>query len=168
MTAKKEPFTIDFGTQKQSDWFVVNDGVMGGLSNGSINYKEDSFEFKGTVSLENNGGFASVRSSFKEFNLGNYKEVELRYRLSGLDFAVTLANSKRWYNPNYKANLDNTNGDWKTIRIPLLDFEQYQVGKATGYTIDRNILSNIIRISIISNQKKEVSFELEVDYIKFL
>ena len=42
---------------------TVNDGVMGGRSDGRFRIaKERSMEFFGTLSLENNGGFASVRS----------------------------------------------------------------------------------------------------------
>ena len=159
---------IDFGIEnKDSSWFVLNDGVMGGRSGATVNYLEDSFVFKGVVSLENNGGFASIRSNFSTFKLGEFKTVEIRYKLSGIDFALTLANSKRWYNPNYKANLKTTQGQWQVITLNLLDFKQYQVGRATGYTINTDTLDQIIRLGFISNQKRAETFELEVDYIKF-
>jgi len=40
-------------------WRIVNDGVMGGRSQSKIawNEKENTFEFSGDVSMENNGGF---------------------------------------------------------------------------------------------------------------
>ena len=43
-------------------WSVVDDGVMGGVSQGSlrINY-EGHGVFSGYVSLENYGGFSSIR-----------------------------------------------------------------------------------------------------------
>ena len=44
-------------------WGAVNDGVMGGLSRSRMVPPEnDTAVFEGDVSLENNGGFASVRS----------------------------------------------------------------------------------------------------------
>ena len=44
-------------------WQTVNDGVMGGRSDGRFKINEDKkMEFFGTLSLENNGGFASVRA----------------------------------------------------------------------------------------------------------
>lgn len=44
-------------------WQAVNDGVMGGISDGRFRITADqTMEFSGTLSLENNGGFASVRS----------------------------------------------------------------------------------------------------------
>jgi monofunctional biosynthetic peptidoglycan transglycosylase len=44
-------------------WQAVNDGVMGGVSEGRFKITErQTLQFYGTLSLENNGGFASVRS----------------------------------------------------------------------------------------------------------
>lgn len=44
-------------------WQAVNDGVMGGVSDGRFKITADgTLEFFGTLSLENNGGFASVRT----------------------------------------------------------------------------------------------------------
>ena len=43
-------------------WTTVNDPVMGGKSTSSIRFGDGGLEFSGTVSLENNGGFASARS----------------------------------------------------------------------------------------------------------
>ena len=55
---------IDFGKKKDGrNWQVVNDGVMGGLSEGEAQLTDDSVVFKGNVSLDNNGGFSSLRSS---------------------------------------------------------------------------------------------------------
>ena len=45
-----------------SSWTIGNDGVMGGLSKSNISIDDDGHGcFKGKISLENNGGFASVR-----------------------------------------------------------------------------------------------------------
>ena len=50
-------------------WQPVNDGVMGGVSDGRFKITDQgTMEFLGTLSLENNGGFASVRS--RRSNLG--------------------------------------------------------------------------------------------------
>ena len=50
-----------------SDWFVVNDGVMGGVSSNRIRpASDDAAIFEGHLSLENNGGFASVRARINE------------------------------------------------------------------------------------------------------
>ena len=46
-------------------WGIVNDGVMGGISQSNIYLNEaNNIIFAGNVSLENNGGFASIRRGF--------------------------------------------------------------------------------------------------------
>lgn len=54
---------IDFESLAGSDWYVVDDGVMGGRSSSSLRSGESGIAvFEGVLSLENNGGFASVRT----------------------------------------------------------------------------------------------------------
>ena len=43
-------------------WTTVNDPVMGGKSTSMIRFGDGGLQFSGTISLENNGGFASARS----------------------------------------------------------------------------------------------------------
>lgn len=43
-------------------WTTVNDPVMGGQSTSRITFGDGGLVFSGSVSLENNGGFASARS----------------------------------------------------------------------------------------------------------
>jgi monofunctional biosynthetic peptidoglycan transglycosylase len=44
------------------DCWIVNDGVMGGISQSALRQDPQGMYFEGLVSLENNGGFASMRS----------------------------------------------------------------------------------------------------------
>lgn len=47
-------------------WSVVNDTVMGGMSSGQLAMEDGLMVFSGVLSLDNNGGFASVRSPLIE------------------------------------------------------------------------------------------------------
>jgi hypothetical protein len=47
-----------------SGWRVINDGVMGGVSASTVTDSAHGIVFAGTVSLDNNGGFASIRKTF--------------------------------------------------------------------------------------------------------
>ena len=65
--------SVDFGsTSGGNDWRIVNDDVMGGRSTSQAYLAENSMLFKGVVSLENNGGFASVRSPIETLDLSKY------------------------------------------------------------------------------------------------
>ena len=56
-------YKIDFGqTIGGQDWMIINDGVMGGLSESTVTITKNSLLFKGSISLKNNAGFASIRS----------------------------------------------------------------------------------------------------------
>lgn len=57
------PPVFDFGADGSADgWGVVNDTVMGGVSSGQLTLTDGALVFTGDLSLENNGGFASMRS----------------------------------------------------------------------------------------------------------
>jgi hypothetical protein len=64
------------------DWRIIDDGVMGGLSQGSFSVDADgNGVFAGTVSLENNGGFSSVRYQCEKIKVT--KDSKVRIRLKG-------------------------------------------------------------------------------------
>ena len=54
-------FALDDATAVAA-WTTVDDPVMGGKSTSSIRFGDGGLDFSGTISLENNGGFASARS----------------------------------------------------------------------------------------------------------
>ncbi len=61
--AASEHVVVDFGEHNSLRWQVVNDGVMGGLSRGSVKVTEGhTLLFAGETSLRNNGGFSSIRT----------------------------------------------------------------------------------------------------------
>ncbi len=54
---------VDLGDANEvATWSTVNDPVMGGLSTSTVTFGDGGLLFSGTISLENNGGFASARS----------------------------------------------------------------------------------------------------------
>ncbi len=64
----------------ENKWRIVNDGVMGGLSTSKVNVEDDKIIFSGNVSLENNGGFASLRSPVKDCNFENFSGVKIKIK----------------------------------------------------------------------------------------
>ena len=56
---------VDFGDPGTvAAWTTVNDPVMGGRSTSTVAFGDGGLVFSGTISLENNGGFASARGPF--------------------------------------------------------------------------------------------------------
>ena len=68
-------------TDAAKGWQSVNDGVMGGRSDGHFKLTDDkAMQFFGTLSLENNCGFASIRTRPSKLELkretGSWPEYE--------------------------------------------------------------------------------------------
>jgi hypothetical protein len=156
---------IDF-KQESKDWYALNDGVMGGLSQGAIQYKDDKLLFEGNVSLENNGGFASVRNSWGSYDLSSYNEVTIRYRNKGQSFAMTMENLRQWYRPNFKITLPSSE-KWTKKTFKISEFRAHQVGRPLDYYLDKELASTVKRLGFITNDKKASNFSLEIDYIIF-
>ena len=60
------------------NWRVIDDGVMGGVSKGSLrtNY-EGHGVFSGFISLDNYGGFSSIRYNTKAIDVTRYKYISI-------------------------------------------------------------------------------------------
>ena len=161
-------YKIDFGkTTGGQNWMIVNDGVMGGMSKSTAELTYSSLLFKGTLSLKNNGGFASIRSKKSNIDLSGFTTVKIKYRSSGRKFDLRLATSELFFKPNYKHQFGSTMGEWEIEELKLSDFKQYTMGQVSGTNIGKKELENILRIGIILSDKKEGPFEIEIDYIEF-
>lgn len=159
---------IDFGKNTGGqNWSVTNDGVMGGLSQGQAYLTDSSVVFQGEVSLENNGGFSSLRSPYQRLNLSDYEEVEIKTRSSGLPFSITFSKSQRFWIPNYKHFLSLNNEKWVIDTFKLSKLAEFRMGDSTNRVINEKDIASLIGINFFNEGKKEGRFLLEVDYILF-
>lgn len=167
----KTDFKIDFGSSsgKTKDWYVISDNVMGGVTTSKLEYTDNSMVLSGELSLKNFGGFSSVKTRFNNFDLSSYKGLKIRYRSSYPKFAFTLENSKNWTYPYYKGHLPNSKPNvWTEATLYFKDFKEYQIGESTGNMLEQDRLKNIVRLGIMTTDKKEGPFSIEVDYIEFI
>ena len=62
----------------RSNWLVVNDNVMGGISESNIRFsKNNTLIFQGRVSIENYGGFASFRYNTKNLKVNKDQKIKI-------------------------------------------------------------------------------------------
>ena len=74
-------------------WGIVNDGVMGGISQSNIYLNEvNNIIFAGNISLENNGGFASIRRGFDGNQLKEASKFLLRVKGDGNIYKLSFDN----------------------------------------------------------------------------
>ncbi|WP_297795209.1 CIA30 family protein [uncultured Eudoraea sp.] len=159
-----KPFVLfDFSKESNiQNWIVVNDGVMGGLSKGyfSINDNGDGL-FRGNVSLENNGGFSSVRYNFESKSVTDFKKITLRLKGDGKRYQIRVKTMVSDYY-SYIAYVE-TNGEWQTVEIPFTEM----IPSFRGYKLD---LPNypgeyMEQFAILIGNKKREDFELYLDKI---
>ena len=89
---------FDFAQSSAWDyWRIVNDGVMGGVSSSRMTQTEEGTAvFTGDVSLENNGGFASVEARFDAVDLSSYDGIEITYRGDGQRYGFNMRDRPAW------------------------------------------------------------------------
>lgn len=146
------------------DWVVVNDAVMGGQSRGSVNVKDGLGIFAGAVSLENNGGFSSVRHTFPKIDLEAYTKISIKLKGDGNNYQFRIkANSKEQY---FYISTFSTSGEWEEIEFTL--DEMYPSFR--GRKLDKPNFSHsfIEEIAFLIGNKQKGMFELLIEKIELL
>lgn len=115
---------FDFDLDRADDWLVINDGVMGGVSSSRFVSSESGFAtFTGELSLENNGGFASVRAPVSPGALEGRKALILRVRGDGRTYQVRLRTDRRFDGISYMARFETAKDEWREVTLPLDRFQ---------------------------------------------
>ena len=105
-------------------WGAVDDVVMGGVSDSRLQLADGTAIFTGTVSVANNGGFASVRTrNFdRPLDLTGYDGIELRVRGDGQRYKFIARSQAQWDGTGYSRSFDTVFNTWTTVRIPFDHF----------------------------------------------
>jgi len=147
------------------DWEITNDVVMGGKSSSYFNLSTDGFGvFSGNISLENNGGFASVRHRFKKIEVNENTKIVIKLKGDGKKYQFRVKDDSGNYY-SYIASFSTT-GKWEEIEISLKDMYPF----FRGYKINRsNFSSNMIeQITFLIGNKTPETFKLLIDTIKII
>jgi hypothetical protein len=156
-------YIFDFNKiSDMSNWMIVDDGVMGGLSQGSIVLNDEGHAvFSGFVTTDNNGGFSSVRYNFETKNVSEYTHLVIRIKGDGKNYQFRIKQNS--YDRASYINTFETQGEWETIKIPLKDFYP----SFRGYKLNRPNFdgSSMEEIAILIANKRKENFQLEIDSI---
>ncbi len=157
----------DFDTPEEiNDWFAVNDGVMGGISSSKILSSLDSFAvFSGIVSLENKGGFASVRTRKLNKIIEDKTGIIIRLMGDGNHYSFRLRNNSQFDGVAYAQSFPTRSGEWSEVKLPFNTFTPVFRGRRVSGL--REIKSEEIRqIGFLISDKQEGDFSLTIDWIK--
>lgn len=152
-------FTKNAGTQ---NWYVVDDSVMGGISAGNIGVNnEGNGMFKGHVSLDNNGGFSSIRYIAGKTKLTEYSKFVIVLKGDGKAYQFRV----KTYSSQYYSYISilTTNNNWQTIEIPF----NSMIPSFRGRTLEMPNFpgDSLEEIGFLIGNKKEEDFKLAIDYI---
>ena len=169
ITSIKTPennFLLNSAIMKTSDqWRIVNDGVMGGLSSSDVSVKNDKIIFAGNVSLENNGGFASLRSPVKDYSFEEFSGIEIKIKGDGKRFSISMKETSYFTGYFYTTSFETKNDEWITVKLHFDDFKLYYFGKEINSSI-KIPLDKIKEISLLIGDKQKDAFIIEIDYLK--
>ena len=142
---------------------IVNDDVMGGRSDSRFISDAEGVIFEGMVSLENNGGFASMRcpadvprgvSSLRLTSRGDGKRYQLILRTD----ASTTA-------PLYKCPFDSST-EWSTHQFHPGDFEA--VFRGRPISAKPLVFSEAKEFGILIADKQAGAFRIQLGLLEFI
>jgi len=145
-----------------ASWKVIDDGVMGGRSQGNFAINEaGNAVFEGTVSLDNYGGFSSVRHAFPEKDVAKYTKVLLRVKGDGKKYQFRIKEKRRDYY-SYITTFQTTT-EWQTIALEM--HQMYPVYRGRTLNMDNLTPNKIEEIAFLIGNKKAEKFRLEIAVI---
>lgn len=164
----KEIMIFDFKNPESfKHWQVVNDTVMGGVSESSLQPGgKGKALFKGTVSLKNNGGFCSTSSrENKNYDLSSFEGIGVRVKGDGKTYMLTVKTEAGFDGYAYQFPFATQKDQWMTVTVPF----KYFVARFRGTPVPNAppVKSSVINsFGFIIADKQEGPFTLEIEWIK--
>ena len=162
-----EKMIIDFSSpDEQERWEIINDAVMGGVSESRISIIDNKAAlFQGNVSLENYGGFASMRSRPREFELAGSKGLIIRVNGDGKDYRLRLRTDNTYEGIAYQTHFSTEQDRWITARLSFEAFTPVFRGMVVNDAPPLDITA-IRRIGFMIADKQAGPFRLEIEWVK--
>ena len=161
-------FNLLFATTEanaNARWYVVNDSVMGGISNSQVLYENDNLVFTGNVSLANNGGFASIRTLL-DVQSQDITKIMLRVKGDGQTYQLRLRTNEYMDGAAYTRSFSTTKNEWLNIEFLPEDFQLTYRGRLLEQqpTIS---FKEIKQLGFMIAGKQAGEFRFEVEKIEF-
>lgn len=152
-----------FSTQTNvKEWRIVNDGVMGGISQSSLRLTDAGHgQFSGQVSLANNGGFASMQLNTTIKLAEEKKFIVLRIKGDGKRYEFRLKGEIS-QSESYVHQF-TTSGEWENLKLAISEF--YPQFRGRKLNIPNFNFESIEQLSFLIANKQEEDFELLIDWI---
>ena len=154
------PLLDSNGKTSKIKWNIVNDTVMGGRSSSRWSDKSSTLSFEGFLSLENNGGFASIRHDLNNMNLSDTEGIFIKVKGDGRKYQFRIrSQASRWanYSQEFKTKKDTV----QTFYLPYKDFKPSWRGRSV-----RNVPTltgkDVRGIGFLLGDKIQGKFKLDI------
>ena len=152
---------------EQPRWYAVDDGVMGGVSQSTFSVTNNEGRFHGEVSLENGGGFASVRREPNGFEptLADAQGIALTVRGDGRTYQLRLKSTSLGNASAYRVKFTPSQDAWETLHFSWDAFEAVRRGTVLS---DASAVtpSEIHQLGFLIADRTAGSFRLQVSRIE--
>ncbi len=150
------------------DWMPINDGVMGGLSESSLRLDEDGIaRFEGRVSLENKGGFASVRHRLRQPPPEHSRQIRLQVLGDGHVYKIALRIDEDIDGISYQADFLPASHQWLEMDLGLDRFMPTFRGRAVTAP-PLSSFAQVRQIGLMIANRQAGAFVLKLRTISFL
>ncbi|MEQ1637484.1 MAG: CIA30 family protein [Methylococcales bacterium] len=158
---------IDFtDVEACHQWLVINDYVMGGISQSRIERSLDATGlFRGSISLEYNGGFASIRRRVDNAEFIGAVGMMLRVKGDGRTYQFRVKTDELYDGVAYRACFATDIQQWQIITLPFDSFSASFRGRAVPEAPALRP-EHIRQLGFMLADKKAGIFCLEIDWIK--
>lgn len=163
---EKERTLFDFSEPESvKPWVAVNDGVMGGRSDGRFRITEqETLEFYGRLSLANNGGFASIRARGINLRLEEGDVLIARVRGDGRRYNFNLYTGRNGGGFSFRQSFETTKGKWIDVRLPV--DKSVATWRGRVFADQKLDPSKASGLGFLLGDKKPGAFQLEVKSIR--
>jgi len=160
--SEKEHLLTDFSaTSADLGWYLLNDNVMGGRSDGHFQQEQGELTFAGRTNT-NGGGFSSIRTNPLQLDLSSHAGIRLKVRGDGRRYTWRLTTDARWRGRqvSYWADFATVSDAWTTVDIPFSRF----IPRVRGYQLDGPALEpgQITGMGLMIYDKQDGPFEIQM------
>ena len=120
--------------------------MMGGVSYSRVNINPEGYMlFNGNVSLDYGGGFASVRSSYENWEIGKFDGFIIKVWGDGKTYQFRCRMGNIFDGVAYRHYFQTNNENWQEIRLPFSKFVPTYRGRILSDTapLDPQAIRNL-------------------------
>jgi monofunctional biosynthetic peptidoglycan transglycosylase len=165
----ERPTKVDLkfdGDTGEPIWTAQNDNVMGGVSKGGAVIRDGLLHFTGSLSFENNGGFAQVRIRDLGYDLAGKRGMRMKVMGDGRTYQFRIATNARHRGSRiaYSVEFPTKAGEWSEVVVAFAELKPSHHGnQLDGPPAD---LSQVEEMSLLIGDKREGPFSLKVDWMR--